>query len=205
MKISQKAFNLIVDEETGGQTYYLKTEQSTDWPGGQSGVTIGCGYDLGYSTAAEIQTDWGDKLNVSMIADLKECAGIHGSSAAGLAHELRGKVLVPWLVALDVFKNRDVPKWEGIVERVLPNTELLSGDSLGALVSLAFNRGASFDLPGDRYREMRQIKVLMELKAFDKIPDQFRLMKRLWPHVEDLRNRREHEASLFEEGLIIDA
>lgn len=38
MKISDKAFNLIVNEETGGLSYYLKTEQSTDWPGGASGA-----------------------------------------------------------------------------------------------------------------------------------------------------------------------
>jgi len=136
-----------------------------------------------------------------MVSELASCADIHGSPAHALAHELKGKVSVPWLVALDVFRNRDIPKWESIVEKELPNTELLSGDSFGALVSLAFNRGASFNLPGDRYREMRAIKLLMNEKKFEDIPAQIKAMSRLWPHVSDLRGRRQREAQLFDEGL----
>ena len=154
MKISQKAFDLIVNEETGGQDYYRRTEQSTDWPGGMSGVTIGVGYDLGYCTANEIESDWGGKLSHAVIEELQSCAGIHGSPAHALAHELRSKVTVPWQTALDVFRNHDVPKWESIVDKALDNTSLLSPNSFGALVSLSFNRGASFSLSGDRYLEM---------------------------------------------------
>lgn len=201
MSISEKAFNLIVQEETGGEVYYVKTEQSTDWPGGASGTTVGIGYDCGFSTASEIRSDWSGKLPDSMVAELASCAGIHGTPARSLAHELKGKVIVPWETALEVFKEKDVPKWERIVAAALPNTADLSADSFGALVSLAFNRGASFDLPGSRYTEMRQIKALMEQKAFDKIPDQIRAMSRLWPKNGDLYKRRYHEAELFEEGL----
>lgn len=206
MKMSQKAFNLIVNEETGGEAYYLKSgENHPDWPGGASGVTIGIGYDCGYETAAQITADWGGKIPSAMVAHLSQCAGIHGSPAHSLAHELWGSIAISWGVALDVFKERDVPKWEGVILNVLPNADQLSGDSFGALVSLAFNRGASFSLDGDRYFEMRNIKRLMRAKDFSKIPDQIRHMKRLWPNSGDLRRRRDHEASLFEEGLVVTA
>ena len=205
MQISQKAFDLIVDEETGGQRYYERTEQHPDYPGGASGVTIGIGYDCGFESAKNIQMDWGGKISVDMLGHLRDCAGIHGSAARALAHELRSEVIIPWEVALDVFKNKDVPKWESTVGKALPNTADLSGDSFGALVSLAFNRGASFSLPGSRYSEMRHIKSLMTLKQFDGIPEEIRSMQRLWPKGGDLWNRREHEARLFEEGLVMPA
>jgi len=211
MKISQAAFDLIVQEETGGETYYKRKEHSADWPGGASGVTIGCGYDCGYATYNELQRDWGDKLPRQMINALEGVIGIKGSAARSHAHELRGTIEVPWNTALDVFRNRDVPKWEAIVQHDLPNTDKLSGDSFGALVSLAFNRGdsftrqrATFDVT-DKYREMRLIRIAMVAHDFRAIPAMFRSMKRLWPNSDDLRNRREHEAVLFEKGLAVTA
>ena len=135
MKISQAAFDLIVQEETGGEAYYRAREHSTDWPGGASGVTIGCGYDCGYATHDELRRDWGGKIPDRMIDALEDMVGITGSPARSHAHELHGLVEVPWDVALDVFRNRDVPKWEAIVARDLDNTDKLSGDSFGALVA----------------------------------------------------------------------
>lgn len=203
--IGQESEALIVNEETGGEAYYLKTEQHPDYPGGASGVTVGCGYDCGYSTAAEIGADWGPVLPAAMVEALQSVAGIHGSPARSHAAELRGVVTVSWAAAQAVFVGRDVPKWTATVQRDLPNTDLLPPDCLGVLVSVAFNRGASFDLAGDRYREMRAIKADMASKNFAGIPAQIRSMKRLWPagtadHA-DLVNRREHEAALFERAL----
>lgn len=201
MKMSQKAFDLIVNEETGGQTYYEKTEIHPTWPGGASGVTIGIGYDCGYETANDIRNDWGGYLSEAAVNELCSCAGIHGPPAHALVHEIRSSVTVGWAVALDVFRQRDIPKWETIVTNALPNTDRLTPDQFGALVSLSFNRGASFNLSGDRYREMRMIKALMGALAFGGIPGQIRSMKRLWPNMKGLRDRRDHEASLFEDGI----
>jgi hypothetical protein len=41
----------------------------------------------------------------------------------------------------------------------------------------------------------------MAMRQFDKIPDEFRAMKRIWPNVRGLRDRRDHEAALFQKGL----
>ena len=198
---SQKAIDLIVQEETGGESYYNATERHPDWPGGASGVTIGGSYDLGYETKAQIAADWGDKLSADMVAACQSVAGITGSPAHSHAQAIRSLVDVPWNVALSVFIGRDVPKWEKIVQNDLPNTDKLSGDSFGAIVSLAFNRGPSFNGVGDHYREMREIKALMASENFAAIPGQFLSMRRLWPEGGDLWKRREHEAILFAGGL----
>jgi hypothetical protein len=194
-----------VQEETGGRAYYERTEIKPDWPGGASGVTIGIGYDLGYCTAAELAADWAGALPASMISELAGVVGIKGSPAHSHAQSLRGAVCVPWDAAIKVFTNVDVPRWTAAVLNALPNARLLSKDSLGALLSLTFNRGASFNLPGDRYREMRAIRDHMMGQNYTAIPAEFRSMKRIWPlgtadHT-DLTNRREHEAVLFERGL----
>jgi hypothetical protein len=201
LKSSQAAIDLIVAEEVTSQATYQKLYQHPTWPGGMSGVTVGIGYDCGYSTPATIYSDWGDKLPAAMVEALEAVAGIHGSPASSHAHELRGIVTVPWEAATAVFMQGDMPKWESIVAHALPNTDKLSPDSFGALTSLTLNRGQSFNQPGARYEEMRGIRALMAAEQFDRIPDEFRSMKRLWPHAIGLRLRRDHEAALFEKGL----
>jgi GH24 family phage-related lysozyme (muramidase) len=198
---SQAAIDLIVREEVGSQALYKHKYQHPEWPGGASGVTIGVGYDCGYAEAHQIATDWGDKLPAAMVKALESVAGIHGSPAASHARELHGIVTVSWDAAMAVFSARDVPKWEQIVAHALQNTDKLSGDSFGALVSLAYNRGASFHKDGVRCIEMRNIADLMATERFDRVPHEIRNMKRLWPNVRDLRERRDHEAALFEKGL----
>ncbi len=205
IKSSQAAIDLIVAEEVSSQATYQKLYQHPEWPGGASGVTIGIGYDCGYSRPDIIAADWGDKLPAVMVRALEHVAGISGSPAHSHAQELRGVVTVPWDAAMAVFMQRDMPKWEGIVSHALPNTDKLSGDSFGALVSLAYNRGAGgFNAPGhpgDRTEEMRNIHALMAAQQFERIPDEFRHMKRIWPNVVGLQHRRDHEAALFQKGL----
>jgi hypothetical protein len=205
MKTGAKAFALIVDEETGGQAYYTKTEQSATWPGGASGVTIGIGYDCGYVSAAQITADWSDKLPATQVHALGEVAGITGPAAHSHAVELRHVIGVPWAAAIAVFTTRDIPRWERIIDLALANAGDLPPDCYGVLVSLAFNRGGSFHAIGSRYLEMRNIAALMRTKQFNSIPEQIRAMKRLWPdnfaEDRDLRARRDHEAALFESAL----
>jgi len=201
LRSSQAAIDLIVCSEVSSEAAYTKLYQHPTWPGGMSGVTIGIGYDCGYSTSDQIDEDWADKLPLEMVEALQEVAGIHGSAAQSHAHELIGKVTVPWDAAMAVFEGRDMPKWEGIVARSLPNTDKLKPDSFGALVSLSYNRGPSFSTPGDRYAEMRAIHQHMAGCTFNLIPNDLRSMARLWPNALGLRIRRDKEADLFAKGL----
>ena len=75
---------------------------------------------------------------------------------------------------------------------------------MAALVSLTFNRGASYAKSGPRYREMREIRGDLNTGSFNRVPGRIRSMKRLWvgmPDVRGLLRRRDEEAELFEKGL----
>lgn len=200
-KISDKAINLIIDFEVSGRSYYEKHYRKPEWPGGSSGITIGIGYDLGYANEKKINADWTGKIPGPMIQSLIRFSGYTGSAASEKLGAAKKLIDIPWQAAYDVFMNRDIPEWIRTVQTALPNTSLLSEDSFGALVSLAYNRGASFSKIGDRYTEMNDIKRYMISKEFDKIPDCFRRMKRLWPNAAGLRDRRDREALLFQQGL----
>lgn len=201
--ISQAAFDLIVSEEVSSEATYNARYQRPERPGGQSGITVGIGYDCGYATPARIRADWGGHIPEAMVDDLAGVAGFTGDRAQGALAGIRPRVQVPWKAAIDVFANTDIPRWTATVRRSLPNCDKLSPDSFGALVSLAYNRGASFVLAGDRYAEMRAIRAHMIAMEFAKITGEFRAMKRLWttPSVRGVASRRDHEAALFQRGL----
>ena len=55
--ISQAAFDLIVAEEVSSQAAYNARYQRPERPGGQSGITVGIGYDCGYATPERIRAD----------------------------------------------------------------------------------------------------------------------------------------------------
>lgn len=201
MMIAQEAFDLIVKEEVSGREYYESRLTHPEWPGLQSGITIGIGYDLGQSTAAQIEADWKDQVSPTTLAVMKQCAGITGAAAHRLLPSVKVAINIPWNAAIAVFSNRDVPRWTAIVLKALPNADKLNPLCLGVLVSLAYNRGASFQLQGDRYREMRAIRDLCIAQNFDGIPAQLEAMARLWPTMTGLRDRRMREAALFRKGL----
>jgi len=200
MAISQGAFDLIVACETAGEQAHAEKHARPFWPGNTNGVTIGLGYDLGYRSVQRFREDWGRVLSAETCAALEPACGVTGAAAAPFAERLAG-VSVSWEQALQVFRDRVIPHWVGIVQGALPHTRELSHDCLGALVSLVFNRGPSFSKTGDRYIEMRAIHQHMANREFARIPGEIRAMKRLWPEIPGLRVRRDREADLFERGL----
>ena len=141
-------------------------------------------------------------FNAETVDALCSVAGIKGQSAQNRLSSVRQLVDVPWGSAIDVFSNVSIPKYLHACH-ALPNFDELSPDCKGVLLSLVYNRGASFSQPGARYLEMRNIKVLMRARKFASIPAELRKMKRLWttPSVRGVAIRREQEARLFESGL----
>lgn len=201
--ISQEAFDLIVNSEVGSRQSYEALYRRPERPGGQSGITIGIGYDCGYSSANVIHQDWDGKIDPKMVGILAGVAGVIGQAAQNKLPSVRPLVDVPWGAALDVFSNVSIPKYLGYTRNALPNFENLSPSCRGVLLSLVYNRGASFSGNGARYQEMRNIKALMIANKFAGIPNELRKMKRLWttPSVRGVAIRREQEARLFEKGL----
>jgi GH24 family phage-related lysozyme (muramidase) len=167
-------------------------------------------------SAAQYERHW-SALPAADRSALAATVGHHGgNSPAQMLKALLAQVkqiIIEWELAEAVFKAATLPKFAAITNRALPNCDLLPGDCFGALVSLTFNRGASYSRapdpqkdPKDRYREMRAIGVAMKARDFAAVPGQIRAMKRIWlgTAVEaEMSRRRDDEAKLFEAGLAV--
>ena len=205
--LSKKSLDLILEFEVGGgEPYYNKFLKNPAWPGEQSGVTIGVGYDLGYVNKTEFTNDWKD-LPQKDFDRLYKVVGIKGIAAKNLIRELRD-ISIPWDLALKVFNNKTVTKFYNLTQQTFPNFDNLPEDAKGGLVSLVFNRGNA--LQGDRRREMKLIRDGMKLvsvydqKALSFIANQIRNMKRIWiggSIEKGMSRRRDAEAKLIEDSL----
>ena len=205
--LSKKSLDLILQFEVGGgENYYNKFLKNPAWPEGQSGVTIGIGYDLGYVNKAEFSEDWKD-LPKETFDRLYKVVGIKGYNAKNLIRGLRD-ITIPWDLALKVFNNKTVTKFWNLTKETFPNFDNLPEDAKGGLVSLVFNRGNA--LEGDRRREMKLIRDGMKLvstfdqKALTFIANQIRSMKRIWiggSIEKGMSRRRDSEANLIENSL----
>ncbi|WP_315837678.1 peptidoglycan-binding protein [Bradyrhizobium prioriisuperbiae] len=218
-RVSDRAFQLIVNYETGGKPYYERVIKSRPiWPKASSGITIGFGYDLGYVGLDEYRRDWAAliaKLTPQQRHALDACVGHHsGKDSAQTMQALLASVtdvIASWSDSEVVFKAKTLPKFALMTEKALPNCKSLNGDCFGVLVSLTFNRGASYGLahdpakdPRDRYREMRAIKAAMVAKSFADIAGQIKAMVRIWAGTDietGMKRRRSDEADLFIAGL----
>jgi hypothetical protein len=205
--LNKKSLDLILEFEVGGgENYYNKFLKNPAWPEGQSGVTIGVGYDLGYVNKTEFSEDWKD-LPKETFDRLYKVVGIKGYNAKNLIRGLKD-ITIPWELALKVFNNKTVSKFYNLAKQTFPNFDNLPEDAKGGLVSLVFNRGNA--LEGDRRREMKLIRDGMKLvsnydqKALTFIANQIRNMKRIWiggSIEKGMSRRRDAEAKIIEESL----
>jgi len=210
--LTPAALDLILSFETGGQAGY---QPSPEWPGGQSGLTIGIGYDLGYQTDDGFRADWGSRLaadDFSLLAPLvgKKAPSAESEITAAVAN-LKGKVSIPWDAAVAVFDQITAPRFINETLEAYPGSDQLPGDSLGALVSLVFNRGSGFGTEGqatwDSRRELRQMRDAIAAgdSAWPSVIELFASQVRLWnegqPSQWNLAGRRLVEGSLFATGL----
>ena len=205
--LSSNSLKLIFDFEVGGgQNYYNKFLKNPTWPGEQSGVTIGIGYDVGYVNKTEFSNDWKD-LPKESFDRIYRVVGVKGYQAKELARRLKD-IIIPWEMGVNVFMNKTVKKFYDITKSTFPNFDKLPEDAKGGLVSLVFNRGAA--LEGDRRREMKAIRDIMartqnfDEKTLSQIADQIRKMKRIWiggSIEKGMSRRRDAEAKLIEEAL----
>jgi hypothetical protein len=201
--ISDKAVDLIVMFEVSSRAAYERRYRHPVWPKGRSGITVGIGYDVGYVRPAVLAADWQGQLPQEQIDTLKVACGVTGDAAQALLPRT-STVDIPFENAMAVFRGATLVQTAALTATALPNANRLHPDSFGALVSLVYNRGASFRLQGERYTEMRQIAEDMAAMQFAQVPGRIRGMKRLWagkPDMAGLVKRREMEATLFEDGL----
>lgn len=202
MLIAQEAYDFIVRQEVSSPAYYERHYRRPEWPGGASGVTIACGYDLGYASPEKIRRDWSTLVPPAMLDVLIHCSGVKGQEARALLPAVRDHIDIPWAAADNVFRNSDLPQWTAKVQRDLPNCDKISPLCLGMHVSTAYNRGdGGYSSNGSRFSEMHAIKNDMASKNFSAIGNEFRSMCRLWPTMKGLRDRYRETATLWDKGL----
>ncbi len=191
--VTDKAKNLILGFEG--------KDQPGRWPGGSSGITIGIGYDLGYVTIDQFESDWEPFLATGELARLKAVVGMTGIAAKNRA-TLFADIRIAVAAAESVFFNRTIPLHALRTEQALPGVTDLPDDAQGALLSLVFNRGTS--MVGDRRREMLAIRNAVPRKDLREMAVQLRSMKRLWvgKNLDGLIRRREAEARLVESCIV---
>src|SRR5687767_1238475 len=70
LSCSRMSLDLLLGFEVGSRQGYEREFQRPVWPGGQSGVTVGIGYDLGMTSKAEIRADWEPLLSEASLVAL---------------------------------------------------------------------------------------------------------------------------------------
>ena len=198
--ISRKSIELIIQHEIGGRAVYEKRYQKPNWAGGDSGCTIGIGYDLGYVTEKQFFSDW-QGLNLNFLNALKRFCGVKGEIVKTM---LRGEVLnviIPYNMAYDVFVKKSIPKYYAMTKKIYPQLDTLNEDTRGALVSIVYNTGAKIE--GDSRKEMKAIVELVAKQDYEGIAEQIEMSKRLWENkgLDGLVIRREAEADLIRESM----
>jgi hypothetical protein len=202
MRSSQEAVDYCVRQEVTSPAYYTKHYQNPEWPGASSGITVACGYDLGYASPEKIRRDWSGLVSAEMLDVMLHCSGVKGQEAKALLPQVRSKISIPWAAAVQVFMDSDWPQWESTVAHAIPNTERLTPTCYGVLTATAYNRGAAgFNSNAARFTEMHNIRNEVDQGDLPPVAGQFLSMRRLWPTLKGLQDRYTEAASLWNKGL----
>lgn len=205
LRISREGYNLILRFEVGGgQAYYEKLLRRPTWPGGESGVTIGVGYDLGYNSKQAILADWHGLLPAGDLSALATAAGVKGSAAKARAKSL-SHIIVPWKAAETVFNEQTLRRFGYETVEAFPGATNCHPHVQGALLSLVFNRGPA--VTGKNRQDMMDIRRILadgvQNGDYKAIATQLREMKAIWKGrgLDGLLTRREAEAKLVESAI----
>lgn len=195
-EISQDAIDLILESEGVDQPYR--------WPGGESGITLGFGCDIG---ADPTSLDyWREELTPEELDTLSQAKGVTGDRARSMQTMFSGIKITP-SQALRVFYRYTLPVEIAKTKAAFPGAEQLPPSALGALVSVVFNRGTS--RKGARRVDMQDIYDILrdgvQTGDLALLAQQFRDMKHLWEGtgLDGLITRREREAKLVESCIVV--
>lgn len=213
-KLDTNGVAFIALEETGGLAYYQRITRFPHSPGSASGITIGVGYDLRFSTPGAFQNDWGNYLPHAVMQELKQDLGQKGSKTRADALKAKG-IEVPFYAAWQVFVGKTLPEFYQKTQQVYPSIASLPNFCPSILVGLVYNRGPATQ--GNNREEMANIqRILAEaeqarLQGKPKaevnrlllpVADELLEMKKYWPVTSGLVKRRQLEANLWRESLV---
>ncbi len=189
------ASDLIVRWEVSSPDAYTRKWQGVICPGGASGPTGGIGFDFGHQTPADIREAWDQHADVERLATASGVVGDANCRAWVSRHQ---DIRIPYAFAYAVFQSASLPAYRHGAERALgEGWHRLTAFAQAGNTSLGYNRGWS--MRGDRNREKRAIRDDCAPRGdLTCNAGEIRAMKRLWPTVRGLRDRREDEARTVE-------
>jgi GH24 family phage-related lysozyme (muramidase) len=202
--LSAAGVTFIAREEVSSPAMYRRVYCRPTWPGGESGVTIGIGYDLKFSDEARLRTDFAGALSDAAIAQLRPVLKLQGSAAlAAQCHD----VDLPLAAAVTAFIARGLPRAMTDARSIYPQIDTLPPARRTVLASLVYNRGTRLsdkDPVREERREMREIQALLAGGRHDAVADRLDSMSRLWdPQTQGgLVARRHREATLWRSGFV---
>lgn len=197
--LSKKGIDLIIASEVSSPAYYNKFLQSPTWPGGESGLTIGIGADLGQQTVLEIRRDW-NMLPPNTLSLLCKASGVKGQAARNMLknNPIFKQVKIDYHTACNVFYDTALPEYVRETYRLYPGLDKLKPDAIAALVDLIYNRGAS--IKGSDRSEMAAIVPMVPTLNYSGIATMVEHSKRIWegkPGMEGIVKRRMQEGALI--------
>lgn len=195
LTVSRLGLKKLVSHEISSKSYYKKYLSHPTWPKGQSGVTIGIGYDLGYNSASQIREDWSGKLRDVDVERLTVVSGLKGTVAKQVVSRVKD-IEVPLELAEEVFYESTLSRYSKQTQKAFPGAQDLHPDAQAALLSLVYNRGTK--MTGSSRKEMAAIVPLVKQQDYAEIAVQIKAMKRLWEgkNLDGLLKRRDDEAKL---------
>ena len=81
MIVSKKSLDIIINSEISSKSAYQTKYKFPIWPEGDSGITIGIGYDLGYVSLTQFTNDWKNVLSTIDFNKLSTTIGKKGDNA----------------------------------------------------------------------------------------------------------------------------
>lgn len=205
MPISYSIFGLnkIIGWETGGKAYYNKYLQTPSWPGGDSGVTVAVGIDIGYLTKDRVAEIF-SFLPASQVTELQSACGYKGTKAKAQLGPKMAQIHIAYEDAVRVFQKYSVPEYTKQLLSIYPTAPQLNPDTAAMLLSLVYNRGTS--LKGASRVDMADIAHItetIEAEDYPEIANEIEDMKRLWvgKGLDGLVQRREEEADIVRNSV----
>ncbi len=203
----------IALEETGGLAYYQKITRFPHYPGGESGITLGVGYDLRFNSLDDFHKDWGDYLPEATLQELAKDIGKEGNKQRADSLKEMG-INVSFYAAWQVFVRQTLPGFYKKTLVAYPSLASLPGFCPSVLVSLVYNRGPA--LSGNNREEMANIRRILDKAEQARqqgksvaevnnlllaVADELLEMKKYWPVTSGLVKRRQQEANLWRDSL----
>ena len=162
------------------------------WPGGESGVTLDPGMDLGHGSAELVEKLYRQLVTPEQYAALEKVFGVKGEDAnrALKADPTLRQIRITSDQADEIMPHTAKPYWDGIVRRFssLPRNDTVASVQT-VLLSLAYNRGT-------HNRDLEQLRAPLDAKKWAEVADRVGSMQQNH-QLEGIRIRRRREAQFI--------